>query len=63
LSERLTLKPRGKQISSAPPADQPITGAVSAAPKDAIRKQMDAAASKGDVETYRKLKAKLKGIR
>ncbi|EEA5465394.1 hypothetical protein SM280_24650, partial [Salmonella enterica] len=24
---------------------------------------MDAAASKGDVETYRKLKAKLKGIR
>ncbi|EAA5516817.1 hypothetical protein DQC82_24105, partial [Salmonella enterica subsp. enterica] len=25
--------------------------------------QMDAAASKGDVETYRKLKAKLKGIR
>nr|MDX8696622.1 scaffolding protein [Salmonella enterica] len=63
LSERLTLKPRGKQISSAPPADQPITGDVSAANKDAIRKQMDAAASKGDVETYRKLKAKLKGIR
>ncbi|EMX9443954.1 scaffolding protein, partial [Salmonella enterica] len=47
----------------APPADQPITGDVSAANKDAIRKQMDAAASKGDVETYRKLKAKLKGIR
>ncbi|HIE7702242.1 TPA: hypothetical protein ACXPJ8_003931 [Salmonella enterica] len=63
VSERLTLKPRGKQISSAPPADQPITGDVSAANKDAIRKQMDAAASKGDVETYRKLKAKLKGIR
>ncbi|MBJ4207070.1 scaffolding protein, partial [Salmonella enterica subsp. enterica serovar Derby] len=63
LSERLTLKPRGKQISSAPPADQPITGDVSAANKDAIRKQMDAAASKSDVETYRKLKAKLKGIR
>ncbi len=63
LSESLTLKPRGKQVSSAPPADQPISGDVSAANKDAIRKQMDAAASKGDVETYRKLKAKLKGIR
>ena len=63
LSEKLTLKPRGQQVSKAPPADQPITGDVSAANKDAIRKQMDAASSKGDVETYRKLKAKLKGIR
>lgn len=63
LSEKLTLKPRGKQVSKAPPADQPITGDVSAANKDAIRKQMDAASSKGDVETYRKLKAKLKGLR
>lgn len=63
LSERLTLKPRGKDVSKAPPADQPITGDVTAANKDAIRKQMESAASKGDVETYRKLKAKLKGIR
>lgn len=63
LSERLTLKPRGKEVSKAPPADQPITGDVTAANKDAIRKQMESAASKGDVETYRKLKAKLKGIR
>lgn len=63
LSEKLTLKPRGQQVSKAPPADQPITGDVSAANADAIRKQMDAASSKGDVETYRKLKAKLKGIR
>lgn len=63
LSEKLTLKPRGQQVSKAPPADQPITGDVSAANKDAIRKQMDAASSKGDVETYRKLKAKLKGLR
>lgn len=63
LSEKLTLKPRGQQVSKAPPADQPITGDVSAANKDAIRKQMEAAASKGDVETYRKLKAKLKGSR
>ena len=62
LSERLTLKPRGKAVSSAPPADQSISGVVSAANADAIRKQMDAAASKGDVETYRKLKAQLKGI-
>lgn len=63
LSERLTLKPRGKEVSKAPPADQPITGDVTAANKDAIRKQMESAADKGDVETYRKLKAKLKGIR
>ncbi|WP_343552114.1 scaffolding protein [Pantoea sp.] len=63
LSDRLTLKPRGKQVSAAPPADQPITGDVTSANKDAIRKQMEAASSKGDVETYRKLKAKLKGIR
>ena len=63
LSERLTLKPRGQQVSSAPPADQSITGDVSAANVDAMRKAMEAASSKGDVETYRKLKAKLKGIR
>lgn len=63
LSEKLTLKPRSAQVSKAPPADQPITGDVTAANADAIRKQMEAASSKGDVDTYRKLKAKLKGIR
>jgi len=63
LSERLTLKPRGQQVSSAPPADQSITGDVSAANVEAMRKAMDTASNKGDVETYRKLKAKLKGIR
>lgn len=63
LSDRLTLKPRGTQVSSAPPADQSITGDVTAANVDAIRKQMDAASSKGDVDTYRALKAKLKGIK
>jgi len=63
LSERLTLKPRGQQVSSAPPADQSLTGDVSAANVDAMRKAMEAASSKGDVETYRLLKAKLKGIR
>lgn len=63
LSERLTLKPRGQQVSSAPPADQSLTGDVSAANVEAMRKAMDAASSKGDVDTYRKLKAKLKGIR
>nr|WP_319552445.1 hypothetical protein [uncultured Vibrio sp.] len=61
LSERLTLKPRGKQVSSAPPVDEPITGDVTAANREAVQKQMDAAASRGDVDTYRKLKAKLKG--
>ncbi|HEI6830329.1 TPA: scaffolding protein [Yersinia enterocolitica] len=63
LSERLTLKPRGNQVSSAPPADQSITGDVTAANTDAIRKQMEIASSKGDVATYRALKAKFKGIK
>lgn len=63
LSERLTLRPRGKQVSSAPPADQSVTGDVTAANKEAILQQMEKASGKGDVETYRKLKAKLKGIR
>lgn len=63
LSERLTLRPRSNQVSSAPPADQPVTGDVTAANKEAILQQMEKASGKGDVETYRKLKAKLKGIR
>lgn len=64
LSEQLTLKPRGTQVSSAPPADQSIAGDVTAANTDAIRRQMEAAASKGDTDAYRALKAKLnKGIR
>lgn len=63
LSERLTLRPRGKQVSSAPPADQSVTGDVTAVNKEAILQQMEKASGKGDVETYRKLKAKLKGIR
>lgn len=63
LAEKLTIKPRGKEVSQAPVADVAITGDVSAANTDAIRKQMEAASSKGDVETYRKLKAKLRGIR
>ncbi|MEH3454084.1 scaffolding protein [Phytobacter diazotrophicus] len=63
LSERLTLKPRGKQVSSAPAADVPVTGDVTAANKAALQKQMDAAASKGDVDTYRKIKKQLQGIR
>lgn len=63
LAEKLTIKPRGKEVSQAPAADVAITGDVSAANTDAIRKQMEAASSKGDVETYRKLKAKLRGIR
>ena len=63
LSERLTLKPRGKAVSAAPPVDEPVQGSVAAANISAIQKQMDAAAAKGDTETYRKLKAQLKGIR
>lgn len=63
LSERLTLKPRGKQVSSAPPVDEPISGEVVAANVAALRKKMDEASSKGDVETYRKIKKQLQGIR
>lgn len=63
LSEKLTLKPRGKQVSSAPPADEPISGEVVAANVAALRKKMEEASSKGDVETYRKIKKQLQGIR
>lgn len=64
LSERLTLKPRAKQVSDAPAPDDPIQGHAAAANVSAIEKQMAAAANKGDVEAYRKLKAQLnKGIR
>lgn len=64
LSERLTLKPRAKPVSEAPLPDEPIQGHAVAANISAIEKQMEAAANKGDVETYRKLKAQLnKGIR
>ena len=63
LSDRLTLKPRGTQVSKAPPADEPITGEVVAANVAALKKKMEEASSKGDVETYRKIKKQLQGIR
>ncbi|WP_311751262.1 scaffolding protein [Proteus terrae] len=63
LADRLTLKPRGTQRSSAPPADEPISGDVTAANVAALQKQMDDAASKGDVQKYRAIKAKLQGIK
>lgn len=64
LSERLTLKPRSKPVSEAPNPDEPIQGQAVAAHMSALEKQMNAAAAKGDVETYRKLKAQLnKGTR
>lgn len=64
LSERLTLKPRSKPVSEAPNPDEPIQGQAVAAHLSAIEKQMKAAADKGDVETYRMLKAQLnKGSR
>ncbi|HEK2025678.1 TPA: scaffolding protein [Proteus mirabilis] len=63
LADRLTLKPRGTQRSSAPPADEPISGDVTAANVAALQKQMDDAASKGDVQKYREIKAKLQGIK
>lgn len=63
LADRLTLKPRGSQRSSAPPADEPISGDITAANVAALQKQMDDAASKGDVQKYRAIKAKLQGIK
>lgn len=64
LSERLTLKPRSKPVSEAPNPDEPIQGQAVAAHMSALEKQMNAAAAKGDVETYRKLKAQMnKGTR
>lgn len=64
LSERLTLKPRSKPVSEAPNPDEPLQGQAVAAHISALEKQMNAAAEKGDTETYRKLKAQLnKGSR
>lgn len=64
LSERLTLKPRSKPVSEAPNPDEPLQGQAVAAHMSALEKQMNAAAEKGDIETYRKLKAQLnKGSR
>ncbi|HGW4305875.1 TPA: scaffolding protein [Klebsiella pneumoniae] len=63
LSDRLTLKPRGKQISGAPAVDEPVQGQLAAANRDALQKQMEAAASKGDTATYRMLKQKLKELK
>lgn len=63
LSERLTLTPRGKQRSEAPPADEPLSGDVSAANAAGLRKQMEKAASDGNVTLYRQIKAKLQGIK
>lgn len=63
LSDRLTLKPRGKQVSAAPPVDEPIQGSVGAANVSALQKKMDEAARRGDTATYRKLKEQIKGIR
>ncbi|WP_145503957.1 scaffolding protein [Yersinia vastinensis] len=63
LSERLTLKPRGKKRSEAPEADAGIKGSVMAANVDALQKQIDKAASAGNTELYRKLKSQLKGIK
>lgn len=63
LSERLTLKPRGKQVSGAPAVDEPINGSVNAANVASLQKKMEEAASKGDTETYRKIKNQIKGIK
>lgn len=63
LADKLTLTPRGKQRSDAPPADEPLSGDVSAANAAGLRKQMEKAASDGNVTLYRQIKAKLQGIK
>ena len=63
LSERLTLKPRGKQVSEAPAPDEPVHGQAVAANVAALQKKMEAAALKGDTALYRQLKSQLKGIK
>lgn len=63
LSERLTLKPRGKQVSEAPIPDEPVQGQAVAANVAALQKKMEAAALKGDTALYRQLKSQLKGIK
>lgn len=57
LSERLTLKPRSKPVSEAPNPDEPLQGQAVAAHMSALQKQIDAAANKGDVQEYLKLRA------
>lgn len=61
LSDRLTIKPRDKAVSQAPPIDEPVLGDITAAHRCALEKKMKAAADKGDVDTYRKYKTRLKG--
>lgn len=63
LSERLTIKPRGKQVSGAPAVDEPVQGQPTASAKASLEKQMNAAADKGDLETYRKIKQMIKELR
>lgn len=63
LSERLTLKPRGKQVSEAPAPDEPVQGQAVAANVASLQKKMEAAALKGDTALYRQLKSQLKGIK
>jgi len=63
LSDRLTLKPRGKPVSAAPPVDEPVQGSVAAANISALQKKMEEAAKRGDTAKYRELKAQIKGIR
>ncbi|MBF1995632.1 scaffolding protein [Serratia symbiotica] len=62
LSDRLTLKPRGKQISGAPAVDEPVQGQTAAGHREALRKQMAVAADKRDIATYRMLKQKCKEL-
>ncbi|MCX8958322.1 scaffolding protein [Erwinia psidii] len=56
LADRLTVRPRCKAVSKAPPVDEPVSGDATAIKRDALQKQMNAAADKGDTETYRKIK-------
>ena len=63
LDAQLTIKPRGKQVSKAPPADEAITTDILTANKDSLKARMDKAAKAGETDLYRKLKAQYEGMK
>jgi hypothetical protein len=63
LDAQLTIKPRGKQVSKAPPADEAITTDILTANKDSLKSRMDKAAKAGETDLYRKLKAQYEGMK
>lgn len=59
LAERLTIKPRNKPLSSAPPVNEPISGNASAI--NALQAKLKQAYETGDAEAYFKIKKQIEG--